>query len=165
MSELPRARLLLTMITRSAWPADWSTPARPPHPLFRPPMIAEVSRACFSSLPPTSVARVPLRSTFDDSREASLARRYEADADRGFYKALKEFRRVEAEVPSRIEAAPDDPIASPPESRMGSFREAASPVDRERALDFLDELMVENPVVRGADGRPLSITRPLPPSV
>ena len=84
-------------------------------------------------------------------------------ADRGFYKALKEFRRVESEAPARVEAASDDPIAELPESRMGSFRAATPPVDRERALGFLDDSMVENPVVRGSDGLPLSITRPLPP--
>src|SRR5207249_2815778 len=38
------------------------------------------------------------RSAFDPSREAILARRYEAAAERAVYKALAEFRRVEAEV-------------------------------------------------------------------
>jgi hypothetical protein len=105
----------------------------------------------------------PARSTFDDSRKASLARRYEADSDRGFYKALKEFRQVEAEARARIEAAPDLSILDLPDSRMGSSREATPPADRERALAFLDAPMVENPAVRGADGLPLSILRPLPP--
>jgi hypothetical protein len=37
------------------------------------------------------------RSTFDPSREASLARRYEAAAERGVYRALNELRKVEEE--------------------------------------------------------------------
>ncbi len=88
-----------------------------------------------------------------------------ADSDRGFYKALKEFRQVEAQAPIRIEAAPDLPIEDQPDSRMGSFCEATPPSDRERALAFLDAPMAENPPVRGSDGKPLSITRPLPPPV
>jgi hypothetical protein len=107
----------------------------------------------------------PVRATFDDSKEASLARRYEADSDRGFYKALKEFRQVEAEATTRIEAAPSLPNLDLPDSRMDSFCEASPPADRERALAFLDAPTTENPTVRGSDGRPLSITRPLPPPV
>ena len=34
------------------------------------------------------------RATFDPSREATLARRYEAAAERGFFRALKELRQV-----------------------------------------------------------------------
>jgi hypothetical protein len=105
----------------------------------------------------------PIRATFDDSKEATLARRYEADADRGFYKALKEFRKVESEVPTRIEAAPVVPTLDLPDSRMGSFGATTPPSDRERTLSFLDDPMVENPVVRGSDGLPLSLGRPVPP--
>jgi hypothetical protein len=108
-------------------------------------------------------AEAPARSTFDDSKQASLARRYEADSDRGFYKALKEFRQIEADAPTRIEAAPDLPIPDQSVSRMGSSREATPPADRERALAFLDASNVENPVARGSDGLPLSIIRSLPP--
>ena len=35
------------------------------------------------------------RAMFDPSKEACLARKYEAAAERGFFKALKEFREVE----------------------------------------------------------------------
>ena len=107
----------------------------------------------------------PIRATFDDSKEAALARRYEADSDRGFYKALKEFRQVEAQLPTRIEATRDLPIPDLADSRMGSFCATTPPDDRERALAFLDAPMAENPPVRGSDGLPLSITRPLPPPV
>jgi hypothetical protein len=54
---------------------------------------------------------------FDTSKEACLARRYEAAAERGFFRALKEFRRVEREArtaPSRPE------VPAVPES-LGSF--------------------------------------------
>jgi hypothetical protein len=36
------------------------------------------------------------RAMYDPSKEAALARRYESEASRGFFKALKEFRQVEA---------------------------------------------------------------------
>ena len=94
---------------------------------------------------------------------ASLAKLYEADSDRGFYKALKEFRQIEAEAPTRIEATPDLPTPDLPGSRMISFCGATPPADRELALAFLDAPMTENPVVRGPDGLPLDLTQPLPP--
>jgi hypothetical protein len=50
----------------------------------------------------------PKLALFDPSKEASLARRYEAEASRGFYKALKELRQVEAEAAER-----PAPMASP----------------------------------------------------
>jgi hypothetical protein len=62
------------------------------------------------------------RSAFDPSREAILARRYEAAAERAVYKALNEFRRVEAEaasggpvsveVPEEEEEVVDEPSGS-----------------------------------------------------
>ena len=59
------------------------------------------------------------RALFDGSKEAGLARRYEADASRDFYKAIKEFRAVEAEAAARP-AAPPTPAPPLP---LGSFRE------------------------------------------
>ena len=38
------------------------------------------------------------RAMFDPSKEATLARRYEAAAERGFFRALKEFRQLEREA-------------------------------------------------------------------
>jgi hypothetical protein len=46
------------------------------------------------------------RSAFDPSKEAILARRYEAAAERAVYKALNEFRRVEAEAAQQIAFTP-----------------------------------------------------------
>jgi hypothetical protein len=50
------------------------------------------------------------RALFDASPESTLARKYEAAAERALYKALKEFRQVEADVAEGIESA-----VSPPE--------------------------------------------------
>ena len=48
----------------------------------------------------------PARAKFDDSKQASLARRYEADSDRGFYKALNYYYgKSRAEAQTRIETA------------------------------------------------------------
>jgi hypothetical protein len=50
----------------------------------------------------TEAARLRLEAgrlaAFDPSKEAILARRYEADAERGFFRALKELRHVEKQA-------------------------------------------------------------------
>ena len=43
-------------------------------------------------------AEAGARALFDPSKEAALARRYESEARRGFFRSLKEFRLVEAEA-------------------------------------------------------------------
>jgi hypothetical protein len=75
-------------------------------------------------------AEAPDRALFDPSKEASLARRYEAEATRGFYKALNQLRQVEAEAAERreldqisISEETYDPLASSRESRVGMVRE------------------------------------------
>ncbi|WP_435011283.1 hypothetical protein P12x_002590 [Tundrisphaera lichenicola] len=52
------------------------------------------------------------RACFDPSREAILARRYEAAAERAVYKALKELRRVEAEASMPVEAIDEEVLGS-----------------------------------------------------
>ena len=116
------------------------------------------------------------RALFDPSKEATLARRYESEAHRGFFKALKEFRQAEAEFAARAEAeaaAPPPPpeVVAPAESlgssrdeespTMGSSRDEESPGYLDLAREFLNRPL-EAPVVRSADGRPLRITRPAP---
>jgi len=66
------------------------------------------------------------RALFDASKEATLARRYEAAAERGVYKALAQLRKVEAEAElAAIEAEEVDPDAG----SSGSFRaEDPSPI-------------------------------------
>jgi len=62
------------------------------------------------------------RALFDASKEATLARRYEAAAERGVYKALAELRRVEAEV------EPAGDLDDGPESgSLGSSGQAEAP--------------------------------------
>jgi hypothetical protein len=75
-------------------------------------------------------ASAAARSAFDPSKEAILARRYEAAAERAVYKALNEFRRVEAEEaagePASIEVSEDDE-SGPVEEPSGSFGAGVRP--------------------------------------
>ena len=66
---------------------------------------------------------------FDPSREAGLARRYESEARREFFRALKELRRVEAEAAERPAAA--GPAATRPDVPLASSRdgEESTPLD------------------------------------
>ncbi len=57
------------------------------------------------------------RAMFDPSKEATLARKYEAAAERGMYKALKEFRQVEREA----KASGSAPSSGSARSSLGSF--------------------------------------------
>jgi hypothetical protein len=66
-------------------------------------------------------AGAPARALFDPSREASLARRYEAAADRGVYRALHELRRVEAEVAEAEAGRVASPEVREPAAPSGSF--------------------------------------------
>jgi hypothetical protein len=63
---------------------------------------------------------------FDPSKEASLARRYESEAQRNFFKTLNELRRVEAEAAGRpaTESGPvAEPEPAPAEAELASSRE------------------------------------------
>jgi hypothetical protein len=64
------------------------------------------------------------RSLFDPSKEACLARRYESEARRGYYKALTEFQAVEAQaaekgVPASRAATP---LTAKTSDTLGSSR-------------------------------------------
>jgi hypothetical protein len=63
--------------------------------------------------------------TFDTSKEACLARKYEAAAERGFYRALKEFRAL------KKQAKPDQPSAESEEFRqmLASFSQLNEAAD------------------------------------
>jgi hypothetical protein len=52
------------------------------------------------------------RALFDASPEATLARKYEAAAQRGFFKAIKELRAHEKAIEAAREAAIDEKLAS-----------------------------------------------------
>jgi hypothetical protein len=71
----------------------------------------------------------PALALFDTSKEATLARRYEAAADRGFFRALRELRRAEAEFAAKAEAAASSPPPPYPASdpRMGSIGDPGGP--------------------------------------
>jgi hypothetical protein len=109
----------------------------------------------------------PKRALFDDSKQATLARRYESEAHRGFFKALKEFRQAEAEFEARAEAAskaapaPSEQVA--PEAKMGSSRETPPTPDRIPAWALAEVPMDDPTIVRASDGQPLSIGRPPQP--
>ena len=66
------------------------------------------------------------RSAFDPSKEAILARRYEAAAERAVYKALNELRRVEAEAAAGLAepVAVEAPEESSEPEAPGSFGRA-----------------------------------------
>ena len=75
------------------------------------------------------------RALFDTSPEAKLARRYAAEAQRNYFKALNEFRRVEAESLERLEADPTPPpgvemVEAPGSSREVDEDEPVGPGDR-----------------------------------
>ena len=89
------------------------------------------------------------RAQFDPGKEATLARKYEAAASREFYRALREFRAVEAEG----EPAPDFPTeeAAPIEAgdrveiaEVGLIPDAPKPIpktDLERTLGSFGTLI------------------------
>jgi hypothetical protein len=71
-------------------------------------------------------AEASARALFDPSKEAALARRYEAEARRGFFRSLKEFRKVEADAAKIVKSAPPVP-ADLPEGRLASSCDGDSP--------------------------------------
>ena len=95
---------------------------------------------------------------FDPSREASLARRYESESQRNFFKSLKELRRVEAEAAERpaAETGPvSEPSPAPAEPGLASSREEVMASSREG--DPLAELAAfDGPI------QPLRTPPPLP---
>jgi hypothetical protein len=112
------------------------------------------------------------RALFDPSREAALARRYESEARRGFFQALKEFRRVEAEAAEREELASSPPQVHEGEQVPGplaSFRAGPHPAVREPLQASRETPPRPVPpvsggfaVARGLDGRVVTVGRPAP---
>jgi hypothetical protein len=111
------------------------------------------------------------RSFFDPSKEASLARRYESEARRGYYKALTEFRTVEAEAAAKGVSKPSvaTPLPAPASDTLGSSREIKAPAIREPARAIPAASRPVSTVAsskfefaRGADGLPILIARAVP---
>ena len=97
------------------------------------------------------------RALFDPSKSANLARRYESEARRGFFKALEQFRRVEAESEAREESPTDLPAPPAPlraEVAMGSSREIPEEPASEPSRTMPDRPKTAATVVTGADARP-----------
>jgi hypothetical protein len=75
----------------------------------------------------------PDRATFDDSKAATLARRYEAEASRRFFKLLDQLKKAEAEAAERpmeaattalsMTSAPSVSFRAPAAAASVSFRE------------------------------------------
>jgi hypothetical protein len=101
---------------------------------------------------------------FDPSDEATLARRYEAAAERGLFRALRELRAAEAAVAAS--AVPDATVkSSRPSNELASFRPvpappAAAPVKVETSAQAVhkSEPMAYNPAWE-TDLRRVSIVR------
>ena len=104
---------------------------------------------------------------FDTSKEATLARRYEGEAHRGFFQALREFRRAEAEfaekaneaATSTAPAPPAAPTRMQPSSKMGSLREPAPLSGFEPPNGLVSPFEPATSTVCGRDGQPLTIGR------
>jgi hypothetical protein len=104
------------------------------------------------------------RALFDPSREASLARRYESEARRGFFKALDQLRQVEAEAAqtaqeAEVSQAGDSPLGSSREMAPRALREPrpsdlrpARPASDGRKIDLEPELLRDRTFQRPAIG-------------
>jgi hypothetical protein len=73
------------------------------------------------------------RAMFDPSKEATLARRYEASAERGFFRALKELRQMQ----SASKAAKEEAIDNAIQETMASFSQFNAQADAFEA-EFFD---------------------------
>ena len=102
-------------------------------------------------------AEAGVRALFDPSKPACLARRYESEASRGFFKALKEFRKVEVEAAAQAEAAPTPAKPAVAESKLGSFRETPPPPDRQPSRAFPEAPLSTFSAALDRDGQPLRL--------
>ena len=103
------------------------------------------------------------RALFDPSKEAALARRYESEARRGFFKALKEFRHAEAEAAGQAATAPaPTPEVAPPDVPLGSSRERTSRATRDPEPIAPEPTIRRDWPVRDHSSVPLTIGRAAP---
>ena len=105
---------------------------------------------------------------FDTSRDGTLARRYESEARRGFFKSLKELQKAEAEVKAVEEDRPVpvtaiEPIAEPEPAPLGSSCAGAPPSPRQPEPTDLEWPSLApstlDGAARGLDGRVIAIGR------
>ena len=96
-------------------------------------------------------AEAAARVMFDHSKEAILARKYEAATERGLYRALREFRQFQAESGEAV-AAPQ--LASEPAEELGSSLPDHSEEDVEEVfVDPIDPKVAVS-ATDGGDGGP-----------
>jgi hypothetical protein len=84
-------------------------------------------------------SEAPQRTMFDPSREATLARKYEAAAERGLFRTLREYREVQAETPP---PKPEPGEPEPPEELGSSL---PKPPEEEIEEEDVDETAPEAP--------------------
>ena len=120
----------------------------------------------------------PGRALFDPSKEAALARRYEAAAARGFFKAKQQYEEAEAEFAARPEHAQGRPSAPPrrpevapsyastpaPSAGLASNRQAAPSAGPGTARVAPPASSGPSEGVRRPDGQPSTAGRPLEPA-
>jgi hypothetical protein len=70
------------------------------------------------------------RALFDHSKEAILARKYEASTERGLYRALREFNELQAKTPAKKEVAAD-----PAEKLGSSFPDESAGINKSTNVD------------------------------
>ena len=100
-------------------------------------------------------AEAPERALFDSSKQGTLARRYEAAAERTLFRALREFRQVEQEA--QAEPVPEGKT-NPIEPAIREERTAAHPADWAATGEFSDDGTPAQPVEGVA---PLRVAAPL----
>ena len=95
---------------------------------------------------------------FDPSKEATLARKYEAAAERSFFRSLKELRRIEGEARSASPA----PVAGSALSALGSFLPDESFVAVVEALAADAARKAPVPTPKSVATAPISPAKPTP---
>ena len=108
----------------------------------------------------------PDRILFDFSRDGYRAMRYQSEARRMFFKALKDFRAAEAEFAARPVVAVPQPGPTPapePVAPLASFRENPAPTPREPEPTPFEgsfpPIGRNDGHARGLDGRVLAVGR------
>ncbi len=94
----------------------------------------------------------------DLSTAGVLARKYEAAAERGLYRALKEFRQVEAEVKAEAKVAAPE-VVEPGAGALGSFFQGEAPPPAPSVQPFPKAVSAPMPVpliIGGSDDGPKS---------
>ncbi len=93
------------------------------------------------------------RAMFDASREATLARRYEAATERGYFRALKELRQLQQARP----VAPPDAASEEFQAMLASFSQFNAECEAFEAAHFDEDLRTTS------KDRPKAVSPTIPP--